>query len=165
MFCTPVFIFTSGSSVLLGRPRCGLSIWLSLFAIFNTLFLVYVNLFHKKMDKTRKHSKSAIFVWYENGRRRLLDEQSINTESFLCGYVGGSSARDCRFRTTRKSVEFWVELEFVRKIDLSKLVKWGSKSHVLWFSAHLPCFQNDRCVICVSRSVHVISAYYVREGS
>ena len=38
MVCTPVFIFTSGSSALLGRPRCGLSIWLSLFAIFNTLF-------------------------------------------------------------------------------------------------------------------------------
>ena len=26
MLCTPVFIFTSGSSALLGCPRCGLSI-------------------------------------------------------------------------------------------------------------------------------------------
>ena len=26
MLCAPVFIFTSGSSALLGRPRCGLSI-------------------------------------------------------------------------------------------------------------------------------------------
>ena len=26
MLCTPVFIFTSGSSALLGHPRCGLSI-------------------------------------------------------------------------------------------------------------------------------------------
>ena len=80
MLCAPVFIFTSGSSALLGRPRCGLSIWLSLLAIFNTLFWVYVNLFHEKTDKTWKYSKSAIFVWYENGCRRLLGAQSINTE-------------------------------------------------------------------------------------
>ena len=55
MLCTPVFIFTSGSSALLGHPCCGLSIWLSLLAIFNTLFWVYVNLFHEKMDKTCKY--------------------------------------------------------------------------------------------------------------
>ena len=54
MLCAPVFIFTSGSSALLGRPRCGLSIWLSLLAILNTLFWVYANLFHEKTDKTRK---------------------------------------------------------------------------------------------------------------
>ena len=83
MPCVPVFIFTSGSSALLGRPRSGLSIWLSLLAIFNTLFWVYANLFHEKTDKTRKYSKSAIFVWYQNGRRRLLGAQSINHESFL----------------------------------------------------------------------------------
>ena len=40
MLCAPVFIFTFGSSALLGRPRCGLSIWQSLLAIFNTLFWV-----------------------------------------------------------------------------------------------------------------------------
>ena len=51
MLCTPVFIFSSSSSALLGRPRCGLSIWLSLLAIFNTLFWVSVNLFHEKTDK------------------------------------------------------------------------------------------------------------------
>ena len=39
--CTPVFIFTSGSSAFLGHPRCGLLNWLSLLAIFNTLFWVY----------------------------------------------------------------------------------------------------------------------------
>ena len=38
MLCTPVFMFTSGSSAFLGRPCCGLSIWLSLLATFNTLF-------------------------------------------------------------------------------------------------------------------------------
>ena len=62
-----------------GRPR-GLSIWLLLLAIFNTLFWVYVNFFQEKTDKTRKYSKSAIFVWHENGRRRLLGAQSIDTE-------------------------------------------------------------------------------------
>ena len=53
----PVFIFTSGSSALFGRPRCGLSIWLSLLTIFNTLFWVYANFFHEETDKTRKYSK------------------------------------------------------------------------------------------------------------
>ena len=36
--------------------------------------------FHEKTDKMWKYWKSAIFVWYENGRRRLLGAQSINTE-------------------------------------------------------------------------------------
>ena len=43
-------------------------------------FLSLCQFFHKKTDKTRKYSKSAIFVWYQNGRRRLLDAQSINAE-------------------------------------------------------------------------------------
>ena len=30
--------------------------------------------------KRTKHSKSAIFVWYENGRRRLLRAQSIHIQ-------------------------------------------------------------------------------------
>ena len=81
MLCAPVFLFTSDSSALLGRPRCGLSIWLSLLAIFNTLFWLYVNFFfHEKTDKTRKYSKSDILVWYENDHRRLQGAQSINTE-------------------------------------------------------------------------------------
>ena len=37
----------------LAHPRCGLSIWLSLLAIFNTLFWVYANFVHEKMDKTQ----------------------------------------------------------------------------------------------------------------
>ena len=66
------------SSALLGRPRCGLSIWLSLVAIFSALFWVYATFFfHEKMDKARKYLKSAIFESYENGRRRLLGAQSI----------------------------------------------------------------------------------------
>ena len=60
--CAPVFIFTSGSSALLGRPRCCLSIWLSLLAIFNIPFWVYVNLFHEKTDKTRKYVRKALIL-------------------------------------------------------------------------------------------------------
>ena len=55
MLCAPVFIFTSGRSVLLGRPRCGLSILLSLLAILNTLSRVYAKPLHEKTDKTRKY--------------------------------------------------------------------------------------------------------------
>ena len=84
MLCAPVFKFTSGSSALLGHPRCGLSIWLLLLAIFNTLFWVYANLFNEKTDKTRKYAKSAIFVWYENGCWGLLGAQSINSEQRPC---------------------------------------------------------------------------------
>ena len=43
MLCAPMFIFTCTSvrSALLGHPRFGLSIWLSLLAMFNTFFWVY----------------------------------------------------------------------------------------------------------------------------
>ena len=77
MLCAPVFIFTSGSSFRLGRTHCGFSIWLSLFAIFTTL---YANLFHEKTDKTQEYSKSTIFVRYENGRLQLLGAQSSNSD-------------------------------------------------------------------------------------
>ena len=80
MVCAPVFIFTSGSSALLGRPHCGLSICLSLVAIFNALFWVHVNFLYEKTAKTQKHSTSTILVSYENGRRQLLGAQSINSE-------------------------------------------------------------------------------------
>ena len=84
MLCTPVFIFTSGSSAFLGHPHCGLLIWLSLRAIFNTLFWVYVSFFTGKGQNT-KILKSAIFIWYENGCWRLLVAQSINEKaSTLC---------------------------------------------------------------------------------
>ena len=83
MLC--VFIFTPGSSALLEHPRCGLSIWLLLLVILNTLLWVYV-----KTDKNC--SKSAIVVWYENGCRRLFGAQSINTEraSISVSYLAGS---------------------------------------------------------------------------
>ena len=82
----PVFILTSSSSALLGRPCCGLSIWLLLLAIFNTLFWVYANLFHGKTDKTWKYWKFASFVWYKNGCRRFLGVQSINSDCRIPAY-------------------------------------------------------------------------------
>ena len=83
MLCAPVFIFTPGSSALLGCPRCGLLIWLSLLVTFNTILWVYVNFFQEKTDKTQKCLKSTIFVWYENGSWQLLDMKSINTENLF----------------------------------------------------------------------------------
>ena len=69
-------------SALLGRPCCGCrclpySIHFSEFMLISFSFFFF---FHKKTDKTRKYSKSVIFVWYENSRWRLLGAQSINTE-------------------------------------------------------------------------------------
>ena len=51
MLCTPVFIFTSGSSALLGHPHCGLLIWLSLLVIVNKL-----------------HRKKVVSRWSVSGR-------------------------------------------------------------------------------------------------
>ena len=62
--CTCVFIFTSGSSALLGCPHWGLSIWLSLLAIFNTLFWVYVNFFGENGQNTKRlHHFHMIQKW------------------------------------------------------------------------------------------------------
>ena len=66
MLCAPVFIFISGGSALLGHPRCGLSIWLSLLAISNTLFWVYAIF-------SREERISAISRRDRNTRDRILD--------------------------------------------------------------------------------------------
>ena len=75
MLCMPMFIFTSGSSAILGCPFCGLSIWLSLLHI---VFWVNVNCFQEKTEKTRKFLKASIFIWYKNGCQWLLGAQSID---------------------------------------------------------------------------------------
>ena len=61
MLCAFVFIFTSGSWALLVvyRSDC------RLLPCSIHFFWVYANVFHEKTDKTRKYSKSAIFVWYK----------------------------------------------------------------------------------------------------
>ena len=77
------------------RPRCGLSIWLSLLVIFNTLFWVYANFIYEKTDKTRKYLKSAIFVWCKNGRRRFIGAQQAFYKYFYtlhAWFTSGSSA-------------------------------------------------------------------------
>ena len=61
--CTPVFIFTSGSSALLGHLHCGLLIWMFPFATFNTLYSLYLGDFFFwrkwiKHDNTQRPSFS-----------------------------------------------------------------------------------------------------------
>ena len=85
MLCTPVFIFTSGSSALLGHPHCGLSIWLLFLAMSNTFFWDYADLFH---DKTWKYSKSDMKM----AANVNTGVQSINTERassflFFCTFL------------------------------------------------------------------------------
>ena len=90
VLCAPVFIFTSGSWALLGRPCCGLSIWLLLLAIFNTLFWVYA----KKVSRENE----------QNGRR-WFGAQSINAESlFLCGQATWPLAAKGAFNARRISL-------------------------------------------------------------
>ena len=81
MLCTPVFIFTSSSSALLGHPSGGLSIWLLLLAISNTLLWVYANLFHEKMDKTRNYTRSPPFSY----------DTKMATEGYLQCYLQSSN--------------------------------------------------------------------------
>ena len=70
MLCTPVFIFKSGSSALLGRPHCGLSSWLSLLAITQCTFL---SLYHfRKQTKHEKTPQFSYHAWYKNSRCQLL---------------------------------------------------------------------------------------------
>ena len=61
--------------------RCGLSIWLLLLAIFNTLFCVYANYFFcEKTDKTPKYSKYSRMTWKWQPAVTTVGVQSINTE-------------------------------------------------------------------------------------
>ena len=69
MLCAPVFIFTSGSTALLGRN----TLWFidltvaTYCTIFNYTFLSLCHFFREEMDKTQIYLKSAILEWYENG--------------------------------------------------------------------------------------------------
>ena len=94
------FYLHPAAQLFLGHPwRCGLSIWLSLLAKFNTHFWVYVIFFfHEKTDKTREYSK-----WYENGRRRLPDAQRLRVKSH--GYIAPQE-----ITTTHVSWAWWIIL-------------------------------------------------------
>ena len=80
MLCAPVFIFHNRQLSSFRAPM----LWLIDLSVatcqiqFTVLSLCLF--FHEKADKTRKYLKPAIFVWHENGRRRLLGAQCINTE-------------------------------------------------------------------------------------
>ena len=79
MLCMSVFIYIQPLSSF--RAPMLWFINLLLLAIFNTLFWVYANFFHRKTEKTWRYSKSTIFVRYtQNGCQSLLGVQSINTE-------------------------------------------------------------------------------------
>ena len=125
MLCAPVFIFTSGSSALLGCPRCGLSIWLSPLAISNTLFWVYVNFLRENRQNMKiQDMKSAIFVRYENGRQGLLSAQSINTEraSLSChGYRAKFWSNTWMKHITEKNKPSLVSAPIFRVTDQSTL--------------------------------------------
>ena len=78
MLCALVFIFTSDSSALLGRPCCGLSIWLSLLVIYT--FLSLCQFFSREKGQNTKILEACHCAWHENGHRRLFGAQSINAE-------------------------------------------------------------------------------------
>ena len=125
-----MFIFTSGRSALLGRPRSGLSIWLSLPAIFNTLFWVYIIFFTRKRTKHENARSPPFSHDTKNGRRRLLGAQSINTErasligdfrvAFRLCFKARPSAKSFIWKWVlciRKSwfIYMWIKLIFTRK--------------------------------------------------
>ena len=77
VLCLSIFMFTSGSSVLLAQPCCGSLLWLSLLAIFIRLFWVYDTFFTTKRNNTWSPSFSCKM---KIGCRLLLGTQSIHTE-------------------------------------------------------------------------------------
>ena len=88
---------------------------------FSEFMLIFFTRKRKKHEKTRS---VPFFVWYENGRRRLLGAQSINTERTSLRANGLASRRKPTqvfdLRSTCVSFGYplaWtlVELQFVRK--------------------------------------------------
>ena len=108
---------------------------LLLLATFNTLFWVYVSCFHEKTDKTQKYSMSAIFVWYENSRRRLLGAQSINSERVSLTKLSVAYAFRRAFRS--RSFIFKLVEMFLSVLDF---VPWIMKRiiHLQRFHEELP---------------------------
>ena len=122
MLCTPLFIFTSGSSALLGCPHCGLSTWLLLLAIFKTLFWVYANLFFstRKWKKTWEYLKSTIFV-YINGHRWLLGVQSINSERPLTFKSTSTFLLAVFFSTTKINMPGFFPSHLLKECQLTEI--------------------------------------------
>ena len=102
--CAPVFnIFTSASSALLGHSKHAVVYQSDCrYLPYSIHFSELMPFFYEKMDKTRKVQKSAIAVWYENGRQRLLDAQSINTDRASLKSNYGSRAVLTSFHPSKK---------------------------------------------------------------
>ena len=95
MLCMPVFIFTFGSSVLLGHPHCDLSIWLSLLAIFKTIFWVF--LFFLSFFKWENGQNTKILKGL--GRWQLSSVQSISIEkTSVSVFVRGRGTKNIHLR-------------------------------------------------------------------
>ena len=112
MLCAPVFIFASGSLALLEHPLCGLLTWLSLLAIFNTLFWVHANFPPEKTEKTRKYSKSADVN---------TDVQSINTEraSLTLSLSPGVISHEFLFQSLTRDISHSME-----NLAFDSLLRW-----------------------------------------
>ena len=62
MFCAPVYTFISGSSALLGGPRCGLLI--SRYLPYSTQFSEFTSIFVRR--KRTKHENTGPPFLYDN---------------------------------------------------------------------------------------------------
>ena len=58
-----IFILTSGSSALLGHPRCGLLIWPSLLAIIQYTFLSLCHFFHEPNKQKTNIREGCQYTW------------------------------------------------------------------------------------------------------
>ena len=97
MLWVPVFIFTSGSSALLGYPHCGLSIWLSLLSIFNTLFWVF---FMRKRTKLKVRHFHMIWKWPSTVIRHTRHSYWESLSFGELGFIGtrGNLERSLKWR-------------------------------------------------------------------
>ena len=107
MLCVPVFIFISGSSISSFRAP---TLWFINLTVatchIQCTFLGLCQFLHEKTDKTWKYLKSAIFIWYENGRRRLLGAQSINTFKRINSLE--ECLMSCRLtKMSESSISYW----------------------------------------------------------
>ena len=76
-----IFIFTSGSSALRAPMLWFIDLTVATWYIqYTFLCQFFFSSFFLLFFSDMKTDKSAIFVWHENGRRRLLGAQSINRQ-------------------------------------------------------------------------------------
>ena len=74
--CAPVFIFTTGSSTLLGRPRCGLSI--CCYLLHSIHFSEFMSVVFTRKWTKHKNTRSPPFSY--DTKMAAMGAQSINSE-------------------------------------------------------------------------------------